>query len=69
MAYRSSTALRPEAALEGAGPRFGEYPVALMTRRNYSLWATDVVNRREAAPNAIWVDPRNLPDEAAERTG
>ena len=62
MVNRNSSALRPEAVLEGLGPRFGEYPVALLTRRTWSLRANEVINRRESSPSAIWTDPRSYPD-------
>ncbi|HLJ11432.1 MAG TPA: hypothetical protein VKU82_09590 [Planctomycetaceae bacterium] len=62
MAYRDPNALRPETVLEGLGPRFGEYPVALLTRRTWGLRANEVVNRRESAPTSVWDDARSNPD-------
>ena len=54
--------LRPEDVLECIGPRFGEYPVSLLTRRTYSLRTDAVIDRRDTAPNSIWLDVRPLPD-------
>jgi hypothetical protein len=62
MVYRNPNAMRPEEVLEGMGPRFGEYPIALMTRRTWSLQAGAVINRRETAPGAVWDDHRSNPD-------
>ncbi len=62
MVYRDQNVMRPETVLEGMGPRFGEYPVALMTRRTWSLQATEIIDRRESAPSAIWDDSRSNPD-------
>jgi len=62
MVYRNPNVLYPESVLEGVGPRFGEYPVPLMTRRTWGLRADDVINRRGSAPNPIWCDPRSFPD-------
>lgn len=52
---------RPETVWDEYGPRFGEYPVCLNTRRTWSLQADDVLSRRETAPNAVWADPRSRP--------
>jgi hypothetical protein len=62
MVYRDPNVMRPETVLEGMGPRFGEYPVALMTRRTWGLRADEVINRRETAPSAVWDDHRSNPD-------
>jgi hypothetical protein len=67
--FGSSNSVRPESALEEYGPRFGEYPISLRTRRTYSLQAEGVVNRRESAPNALWFDARSNPTEPGERMG
>ncbi|MBI3862066.1 MAG: hypothetical protein HY290_09240 [Planctomycetia bacterium] len=69
MVYRNTPPLRPETALEDAGPRFGEYRVNLLTRRTWALYSQDVVNRRESAPNANWNDPRSFPDSLTCRDG
>ena len=63
MVYGNPYVMRPEEILEGMGPRFGEYPVALMTRRTWGLRADEVLNRRETAPGAVWDDPRANPDD------
>lgn len=65
MVYRNTKAVRPETALEDLGPRFGEYPVALLTRRTWALASHEVINRRETAPNANWNDPRSFPEDEA----
>ncbi len=62
MVNRNPNGMRPEEVLEGMGPRFGEYPVALMTRRTWGLRADEVINRRETAPGAVWNDLRSNPD-------
>ena len=62
MVSRNPNSVRPEAALEGLGPRFGEYPVSLLTRRTYSLRADEVIDRRETAPSPVWTDMRSNPD-------
>ncbi len=62
MVNRSSNVQRPETVLEGMGPRFGEYPVALMTRRTWALRAAEVINHRGSSPGAIWDDHRSSPD-------
>jgi hypothetical protein len=67
MAYRNRPGFRPENALEGTGPRFGEYPVNLLTRRAYGLRTDAVIDRRDAAPNSIWLDFRTHPDAWQER--
>ncbi len=69
MVYRNARAVRPETVLEHLGPRFGEYPVVLMTRRTWALNSDEVVNRRETAPNANWNDPRSFPDSLMCREG
>jgi hypothetical protein len=65
--FGSPNPVRPESALEAYGQRFGEYPVSLRTRRTYSLQADEVINRRESAPNAIWLDARSYPTGPDER--
>ena len=65
MVYRNARAVRPEAVLEQLGPRFGEYPAVLMTRRTWALNSHEVVNRRETAPSAVWDDHRSNPDARA----
>ena len=62
MVYRNPNELRPETVLEDVGPRFGEYPVALVTRRTWGLQADAVIKRRESAPSAVWDDHRSNPD-------
>jgi len=62
MVYRDPNVMRPETVLEGMGPRFGEYPVTLMTRRAWGLRANEVIDRRESAPSAVWDDHRSNPD-------
>ena len=62
MVHRNSFPLRPDEVLEHYGPRFGEYPASLLTRRTYNLRTDAVVDRRETAPNAIWLDARTNPD-------
>lgn len=62
MVYRDQNVMRPETVLDGMGARFGEYPVALMTRRTWSLQAGSIIDRRESAPSAIWDDARSNPD-------
>ena len=62
MVYRNPNELRPETDLDGLGPRFGEYPVALVTRRTWGLRAEEVINHRQTAPSAVWDDHRSNPD-------
>ena len=62
MVNRHPPEQRPEAIVEGLGPRFGEYPVPLLTRRTWSLRANEVINRRESSPGPVWTDPRSYPD-------
>lgn len=62
MVNRNRSPLRPEDALESCGRRFGEYPVSLLTRRAYSLQTDAVIDRRESAPNSLWLDLRSRPD-------
>lgn len=62
MVHHNWMATRPENAYEGYGPRFGEYPVRLMTRRTYSLQSESMIDRRESAPNSVWVDWRSSPE-------
>lgn len=62
MVYGNPNGMRPENVLEGLGPRFGEYPVRLMTRRTWGLMSDEVVNARESAPSPVWNDPRSNPD-------
>lgn len=62
MVHRNCTATRPENAYEGYGPRFGEYPVPLMTRRTYALQSESLIDRRESAPNSVWIDWRSSPE-------
>ena len=59
---RNPNTTRPESALDGYGPRFGEYPIRLLTRRAFSLEASEVIERRETAPNAVWFDRRSRPE-------
>lgn len=65
MVYRNSHALRPETVVENLGPRFGEYPAALLTRRTWSLQSHEVIAGRETAPAAVWNDPRSYPEGRA----
>jgi hypothetical protein len=62
MVYRNPNELRPETILEGLGPRFGEYPAALVTRRTWGLRAGEVLDQRESAPSAVWNVHRSNPD-------
>ncbi len=62
MVNHNRSPLRPEEALESCGPRFGEYPMHLLTRRAYSLQTDAVIDRRESAPNSVWLDLRTRPD-------
>jgi hypothetical protein len=62
MVNRNRSPLRPEEALESCGPRFGEYPVSLLTRRSYNLQTDAVIDRRESAPNSLWLDFRSRPE-------
>lgn len=64
MVHRNRISLRPEDALEECGPRFGEYPVSLLTRRAYNLQTDAVIDRRESSPNSIWLDLRTRPEGA-----
>jgi hypothetical protein len=63
MSNRNRSTLRPEEALESCGPRFGEYPVSLLTRRAYSLQTDAVIDRRDSAPNSLWLDLRTRPED------
>jgi hypothetical protein len=67
MVPRSARSARPEGVYEDFGPRFGEYPISLTTRRTWSLQADDIVGRRETAPNAVWSDARSRPTLPWER--
>jgi hypothetical protein len=67
MIRRNVGAVRPETALEAFGPRFGEYPQRLLTRRTYSLHADEVLERRETAPNPVWCDRRTRPDGGGQQ--
>jgi hypothetical protein len=33
-----------------------------MTRRTYSLQADALIDRRESAPNSVWIDWRSSPE-------
>lgn len=63
MVHSNRSPLRPEEALEIFGPRFGEYPVSMLTRRAFSLKTDAVIDRRESAPNSLWLDLRTRPDD------
>lgn len=62
MVNRHPPEQRLEVVQEGLGPRFGEYPMTLWTRRTWSLRANEVIKRRASSPNAVWTDPRSYPD-------
>ena len=55
MGSRNPNTARPEMALEAYGSRLGEYPIRLLTRRDFSLRAEEVIDRRETAPNPVWL--------------
>lgn len=61
MRFRNPQAVRPEAAAE-LGPRLGEYPVPLLTRRTFSQWATEALANRQSAPNGLRCEPRTNPE-------
>ncbi|MGQ0634343.1 MAG: hypothetical protein ACT4QC_07025 [Planctomycetaceae bacterium] len=61
MVPRCAQAARPERAFADFGPRFGEYPVVLATKRTWSLQADRILGCRETAPNAVWSDARSRP--------
>lgn len=67
MIPRHRPLLRPEDVLASYGPRFGEYPVSLLTRRSYSQQTDAVINCREAAPSSIWLELRTCPEPWAFR--
>jgi hypothetical protein len=56
MVNRNRPALRPEDVLNAFGPRFGEYPVSLLTRRALAQQTDAVITRRAGAPDRIWLD-------------
>lgn len=45
--------LRPDNTLADCGPRFGEYPVSLLTRRTLGLRADELLEQRHTAPGAV----------------
>jgi hypothetical protein len=61
MRFRNPQAVRPEAAAD-VGPRLGEYPLPILTRRTFSQWAAEALIRRESAPNTVRCEPRANPD-------
>lgn len=67
MVSRSTNSLRHAGPMEDFGPRFGEYPVSLMTRRAYGLRADEVIDRRANAPNHVELDPRWHPESLESR--
>lgn len=46
-------AIHSNNSYEACGPRFGEYPIALLTRRTLGLMMNDVVEQRYTAPNRV----------------
>src|SRR2546421_657365 len=56
--------LRPDSSLADCGPRFGEYPVALPTRRTLGLCADDLLEQRHAAPGSVRLSRSTIPRSA-----
>ena len=46
-------ALRPDNTAAECGPRFGEYPVAMLTKRTLGLRSEEVLTQRHSAPGQI----------------
>ena len=62
MVSQSAMTLRPLAVLDSLSLRFGDYPIAMMTRRIWPLESPAVAKRRDSASSPHWNDPRSFPD-------
>ncbi len=62
MASHYMHVMRPGVSPGSCGERFGDYPVALLTRRTFSLQADDMLNQRLSSPGSIrYEHPRRQP--------
>lgn len=61
MFERHLDAQRPDSVLDDCGPRFGEYPVSLLTRRTLGLRADKLLEQRHTAPGRIRLGRTALP--------
>lgn len=53
MYSRYLDARRPDSWSDSSGTRFGDYPVALVTRRTMSLCCADVLAARGTSPGSV----------------